>query len=753
MTPDQYRQSTVLNAQWLCYRRIKVFATRYATKGSDFSKWKETATNDFPTFIERLPPQQLFNLAMVFGPDSGVMDIEPDSEEASALIEGLMAENGVQTIAYRSRRGVHRLFRWEPRFAHWHNANPKVGKLDIRYGTQTKAVYSICPPSIHPDTNLPYEWLPGCAPWDVDLADCPENVVQYCLANVGRNVEGKHGQVLELDQYDDGFMPSEGNRHAYLLAFSKLLHNDLLIPVDHAKELTRYMSHAIGSYDEPGRGETEINNCFKNLRRPVDYIKEMSTSIAMASVREAVTDTIDVSKYAPPKDEPVEMEIPSHIFHPKIQAASIHAKAAQYPRNLWLMTTLTASAAAMGSALLIRSSVDSPVTGTQIFHFGVGGSGSGKSKCLRAILAPFADSDAVITDATPEALTSHLVKHPRGIMLELSEGKEFAKMLNRYGGPGNGQGSDNALFHKAWSGDRIRVQRQTKSYNIEFPHLVVSAAIQKLNLNQIPQNDLVDGLSQRMLLSPIGSIPKEVCPESQRKHSEFIREWFDIIGRLRSVKAVLGTQAQVVVEGGGVHVRPMIATLCQEAQKLFDDYARFKRSEQVEKQWPDPDHPFRSDLVRHAEYALRIAGLLYALDLACERDDWYSWDVANWDYAWIPESVMRRAIDLMEFLWMHKQIYLDALVEQAFAAASGITGLGMSESVSTKLEGFAADRKRRIERMFGDTWTIRDYYTVLKLKKMEAQKEIDIFLRERKIVQHDLKEGQKTFRYSFADVD
>lgn len=750
---DLYRQSAVGTARWLCHQRIKVFPLTYASKGDETVKWKDVATNDFNTFVSRIPRQARFNLAMVFGPDSGVMDIEPDSPEASVIIEDLMRQNGVVTIAYASRRGVHRLFRWEPRFSHWNNANPKAGKLDIRYGTESKSVYSVCPPSIHPDTGLPYVWLPGCAPWEVGLANCPENVVQYCLTNVGQNVGGKTGQVIEVDQYDDGFMPSEGNRHAYLLGFSKLMHNDLLIPLEHAKELTRYMSHAIGSYDEIGRGEVEIDNCFKKLRRPVDHIKEMSTSISMASVREAVIDTVEVSKYAAPKEEGVLAEIPAHIFHPKIQEASLHAKAAQYPRNMWLMTTLTATAAALGSSALVKSHVDSDPMGTQIFAFGVGGSGSGKSRTLKALLAPFSDSDALITDATPEALTTHLVKHPRGVLLELSEGKEFAKMLNRYNGQGGGLGSDNALFHKAWSGERIRVQRQQRSYCIEFPHLVVAAGIQRLNLNMIPQNDLVDGLSQRMILYPLGDIPKELDLASLRKHAEFIREWYDIVGRLRTVKAVLGTNAQSVVEGGGVHIKPMISILDGEAQKVFADYALFKKSDKVISQWPNSEHPFRSDLVRHAEYALRIAKMLFVQDLSCDRDTWYAWDVANWDYGWIPASIMRRAIDLMEFLWMHKQIYLDALVEQAFAAASGLPGLAKSESLGTKLEGMAADRKRRIERMVGEEWTIRDYYTIFKLKKMEAQHELDIFLREQKVTLHELKEGQKALRYSFRDLD
>ena len=310
-----------------------------------------------------------------------------------------------------------------------------------------------------------------------------------------------------------------------------------------------------------------------------------------------------------------------------------------------------------------------------------------------------------MTDATAEALTSAMVKHPRGVMLELTEGKEFAPMLNRYG-TGSTVNSGNALFHKTWTGDRIKVIRQKESNSVENPFLVICAAIQKLNLSQLPQNDYVDGLVQRMVPYPIGSIPKTTNRDSLKEHAKFIREWHDMVARLRSVKAVIGSGApQVMLEsrGGGM---PQVLTLTPEAQQVWEDYAAYKRSEKFEKLWPDQDHPWRSDLVRHAEYALRFAGILFQLDQVCNRETWELWKAAEQDFAVIPEDVMRRAIDLMEWLWAHKQIYLDALVEAAFAAASGDSGLKKTESVVTKVEKFADDRRRRIERAHGELWTL-----------------------------------------------
>jgi len=739
-----YRTAAVRTASYLCRHGIQVFPAQFATKGGGVM-WKDIATNDINMFVRSVPPG-LFNLAMVFGPDSGVMDVEPDDEASSLLIEGLMAENGVKTLAYRSKRGIHRIFRWEHQFSHWNNANPKAGKLDIRMGTASKGAYSICPPSVHPETGEHYMWLPGCAPWEIAPAPLPENVLRYILSNV--KTGPTKGRVLEVEATDDGYLPGVGGRHDYLLGFSKLLYCNLLLPKEDCVEHVRLMSQRLGTYDEPKRGEAEVQNCFNGLKRPIDPVKEMSAHISMSVVNEVVEDTFTRHTEANRDDRD---EIPSHIFHPKIQAASLAARACQHPRNLWLMTCLTASAAARGTSVLVRASEYSPVTGCQLYSFGVGGSGSGKSKCLKALLAPFTGSDTVITDATPEALTSNLAKFPRGIMLELSEGKDFYKMLGRYN-QNPGAGSDNSLFHKCWSGDRMRIQRQKGALWIESPFLTVSAAIQRLNLNQLPQNDSVDGLLQRMLLYPIGMIPKRSSPEALRDHKLFIDEWFEILGRQINAKATVGSRDLAsLISGAGVVVQPTTYTLDSEAQKLWDDYAAMKRSDSVEAQWPDPEHPFRSDIVRHAEYVLRIAATLMDQDMACDANLWYEWKVAEQNHGWIPKSVMQRAIDLMEWLWWHKQILTENLVETAYAAVSNESGLKRSEGVPTKVEGYIESRKRRMETRIGEEWTLRDYYQVLRLKKIEAQRELDLFMREGRVEMHDLKENQKAIRYSFTE--
>jgi hypothetical protein len=751
MDQQQYRSNCINTAIHLCKHGIRVMPAQFRSKaplgGVGEEAWNHIATNNINQ-LAGLMPAGAFNIGMVFGPSSGVLDIEPDSVEASAIIERLMVENGVQTLAYQSRRGVHRIFKWTDKLSHLGN-NPKTTHgLECRVGSADRSFYSICPPSIHPDTGEAYEWLPGSAPWQISPAEIPQNVLDYILANVRVSKAGE--RTHEVYKEGDGYLPGEGGRHDYLLSFSKSLYCDWMLPKEDCMDLTRHMSMRIGSYQEPGRGEVELINLFKDLTRPSDPVKEMQASISIGTVNE-VSDFIH-EKYRENFEGP-DQELPAGVMHPLIEAASRHARDAQMPRNLWIMSIICAAASALGTSTFVRVSPDHPVMANQLYCFGVGGSGTGKSKTLNAINAPFASSETLLTESTPEALTTALSKYTRGIILEFHEGKDFYKMLGRYNQQ-PGAGSDNSLYHKCWSGDRIRMQRQKGSCWIERPHLVVSAAIQRLNLNQLPQNDLVDGLGQRMIVYPIGSVPKKATRKALAEHAEFMHFWHEVLARLMEVKVTVGSvPLTAMMNGTGTVTKPLINTLTEDAREVWEEYAALKRSDQVESQWSDPEHPFRSDIVRHAEMALRLANVIFMLDHAVNKQTWYDWNVASQDFGSIPADVMKRAIILMEWLWKHKQVYFEGLVEAAFAAVTG-GHLQKAETIPAKVAKYVGERRLRVERhVKEESFTLRDYYRLLSIKKVEAQLELDLFLREGHLVDLGVPEGGKAVRYKFLEVN
>lgn len=109
------------------------------------------------------------NVGLLLGPSSGVVDVEfdewPGIEELAAF--GL---TDIKTPTWRSARGEHRLYRWEP----WmpEAAVVHVGVLEVRVGG--RAAQSVLPPSIHPDGTA-YEWI--VSPQDCPIAAFPAQLL------------------------------------------------------------------------------------------------------------------------------------------------------------------------------------------------------------------------------------------------------------------------------------------------------------------------------------------------------------------------------------------------------------------------------------------------------------------------------------------------------------------------------------------------------------------------------------------------
>lgn len=113
------------------------------------------------------------NVGLLLGPASGVIDVESDTAEGEELARayGLDRLDGAGlTPTWRSARGVHRLYRWEP----WMPATATIdlGGLEVRIGG--RSAQSVLPPSIHP-SGAPYRW--EVRPWveagEVCVAELP----------------------------------------------------------------------------------------------------------------------------------------------------------------------------------------------------------------------------------------------------------------------------------------------------------------------------------------------------------------------------------------------------------------------------------------------------------------------------------------------------------------------------------------------------------------------------------------------------
>ncbi len=113
--------------------------------------WHTKATSETDTVEYWL--KQGSNVGLLLGPASGVVDVEFD-EPAGLEQLAAFGITDMTTPTWRSARGEHRLFRWEP----WmpQSAVVKADSLEIRLGC--RAAQSVLPPSVHP-TGERYEWI------------------------------------------------------------------------------------------------------------------------------------------------------------------------------------------------------------------------------------------------------------------------------------------------------------------------------------------------------------------------------------------------------------------------------------------------------------------------------------------------------------------------------------------------------------------------------------------------------------------
>lgn len=114
------------------------------------------------------------NVGLLLGPASGIVDVEYDEPEGLDQL----AAYGITDLAtptWRSARGEHRLFRWEP----WMPpaAVIKLDAIEIRIGG--RAAQSVLPPSIHPDGTT-YRWT--TSPADVPIAPFPAQLLAGAYA-------------------------------------------------------------------------------------------------------------------------------------------------------------------------------------------------------------------------------------------------------------------------------------------------------------------------------------------------------------------------------------------------------------------------------------------------------------------------------------------------------------------------------------------------------------------------------------------
>lgn len=176
--------------------------------------WHLRATDDEDTiarWFDNVEEHSRVNVGVRLGATSGIIDVEYDSPDAEQAIVKYGLDL-IDTPAYSSGRGVHRIFQhedWMP-----NSAVLKVEGIEVRVGGGGAASQSVIPVSLH-KTGKNYQWLPGRSPEEISPAKLPAAFREAIIESSRRQTSGAVARARRVLQA--GKKLGEGDRHDFLL--------------------------------------------------------------------------------------------------------------------------------------------------------------------------------------------------------------------------------------------------------------------------------------------------------------------------------------------------------------------------------------------------------------------------------------------------------------------------------------------------------------------------------------------------------
>lgn len=149
------------------------------------------------------------NVGVFLGPDSGVIDVEYDTEEGEEIVERIISSDDCPTPTYRSGKSIHRLYRWDATLPE--ETCPTYKGIEFRLNSKGRSIQSILPPSIHP-SGKKYEWLPGLSPEEVPVNGMPFELWDLCWYAATRR---SNSDQTSVDENGDLYV-EHGSRHDWL---------------------------------------------------------------------------------------------------------------------------------------------------------------------------------------------------------------------------------------------------------------------------------------------------------------------------------------------------------------------------------------------------------------------------------------------------------------------------------------------------------------------------------------------------------
>lgn len=251
----------ITNGRCSCGRKCGKSAGKHPLLES----WGEKATTDEDTIVEWWDNSPDANLGVVFGEQSGIIDIECDGPEFEKRLTEIFGGEFPACPTFTSGRGKHRIFAWTADLPCQDKDGFKIGGIEFRTGSKASGQQSVFPPSTH-YSGKKYEWL--IHPSEVDPPTIPPRVMDRIWEELGFARESLHQSSKSPEEWEkiiDGV--GEGSRNDTAAS----LIGKILRSIDvHDNEAIRVQYNLIVSWNQrnsPPLDENELRRVFTSILR------------------------------------------------------------------------------------------------------------------------------------------------------------------------------------------------------------------------------------------------------------------------------------------------------------------------------------------------------------------------------------------------------------------------------------------------------------------------------------------------------
>lgn len=231
-------------------------------------EYQNAATTDEDVITGWWDRWPMANVGIQMGAASGIIDIECDNEQAEARLAELFGGQMPETPTFRSKKGWHRLFRFDSSHPWAEYGNKKYPGLlpgvDFKVGGDGKGSYGVFPPSIHPD-GPEYRWARDLDD-GVDVAEVPGALVVAVLSlDVGNT---RVGSGKDFKALASGAALTEGNRNDGIASLCGKLFAGLNDVFDDESVVVQWeLIKAANAGARPPLPEKELRTTFESILR------------------------------------------------------------------------------------------------------------------------------------------------------------------------------------------------------------------------------------------------------------------------------------------------------------------------------------------------------------------------------------------------------------------------------------------------------------------------------------------------------